>query len=129
MSFQARIDFVMKQGEDWAAQVICTDHYDRPLNITEPARMDIKDDTGQVVLALAPDTIEGESPIPGLGLSATSGVIQLYISKAQTAALPPGTYYYDLFAMVDQEDDLLGPQMTCQLEGTLTITKRITEIS
>ena len=117
---------VIDQGEDFACQIVWTDGYDNAVQLVTPARLDIKDlTTNQVVISLNDDAVpEGE--IPGIAISNSTGLIQIYIQRTATAAINPGTYAYDLFVTTDDGGDYAGVQTHRLLAGPVTVNKRIT---
>lgn len=125
----ATVDLSMNQGEDWAVQMIFTDENDRALNVVHPARMDCKDTTGTVQFSLLSTDTPAASldDIPGLTLSSSIGLVQLYLSSDRTDTLEDGTFIYDLFANVDDGDVYAGTQVVRLAQGRVVIHKRITE--
>lgn len=123
----ANVPLVIDQGEDWTCQIIWTDNFDSPQPLVDPARMDIKADTGAIIYTLeTPDTPVPEGEIPPIAISASSGLVQLHIPKSATAAMVPGEYLYDLFCTVDDGDTYAGDQTSRLLVGKVTVNKRVT---
>lgn len=123
----AYLPLFIDQGEDFSAQLVWTDEYDEPQQLTAPCRLDVKNVGGQTQFTLA--TPEEELPpgeIPQIGLSADIGLIQLHIERDVTAALMPGEYVYDLFVSVDDGDSYAGDQVQRILYGPVTVNKRVT---
>lgn len=123
------VTLVIDQGEDWTTDVIWTNMFDDPVRVTHPARMEIKTFNGQVVAELEsnPDIPDGE--IPGINLSEDIGLMQLHIAKDVTASLPPGSYFYDLFATVNDDNTYAGLQVARVLVGTAIVNKRYTHMT
>jgi hypothetical protein len=114
------------QGEDWSCQILWTDAVGDPIPLSTPMRLDIKDQS-QTVVSLTTDAVpEGE--IPEISYSTEIGLIQLHLPRAQTAAMPPGLYQYDLFVGVSDGTAFAGNQHQRLLYGQVVVNKRITVI-
>lgn len=125
----ARIDLIINQGEDWAVQMIFTDERDRAMNLVNPFRMDIRDTTGQVQHTLETDDTDPtlQNGVPGIVVSSSIGLVQLYLDDAVTSDLVPGLYYYDIFGHCDDGNAYAGDQVIRLAQGTVNVQKRITE--
>src|ERR1700677_529379 len=89
-------DFNLDRGFDWPLTLTWLDPDGNPVNLTGySAAMNIgpnfADQTSTVFYALSS---EGDSPEIVLG--GTAGTIQLALTAAQTATIPPGAAVYDL---------------------------------
>ena len=123
----ANVPLTIDQGEDFTAQVIWTDDSGAAQKLTTPMRMDIAGAGGQIITSLTTDVPADPNEIPELSYSAEIGLIQIHIPRAQTAALTPGMYQYDMFVTV-QGDVYGGAQRHKLLAGDVIVNKRITEI-
>lgn len=123
----ANVPIVIDQGEDFTCQIVWTDQYDNAHNLAEPIRMDIKAAGNQPVLSLnTPETAIPDGSIPEVSYSPEVGLIQVHIPKAQTAALLPGVYRYDMFVTVNDGDAYAGNQQVRLLVGQVIVNQRIT---
>lgn len=114
------------QGADFSAQVVWTDAYDVPLNIVEPAQLDIRTPDGGLVLRLHTDDVPPGDEIPPLIVSSTMGLIQIHIRDQVTSVLSPGSYVYDLFVNVDDGDEYASTQRYKLIEGPCLVHARTT---
>jgi hypothetical protein len=115
------------QGEDWTAQIVWTDDFDEPQQVIAPCRMDIKDNTGQLLVTLeTPEEDLPEGEIPTISLSTDIGMVQLHLEDSVTAAFLPGLYKYDLFLTVNDGGAYAGNQQIPLLYGPVTVSKRTT---
>ena len=120
---------VIDQGEDFTADIIWTDMFDEPVEMSHPCAMDIKASTGQVFAQLItqPDIPEGE--IPSISVSTSMGLLQLHIPRDRTINLLAGIeYQYDLFVTLGDESSYGGPQRRKLLYGPVTVNKRTTRM-
>jgi len=107
MANDVQVDFLIDVGEDWAFQMYWTDQYDDPIQVINPMKMTVKDSLGATV-----DTyISGsDTPVGGqlqyLTFNTETGFIQLSLPDSYTNTLTPGIYSYDLWAHVDDPDDI-----------------------
>jgi hypothetical protein len=125
----AYVPLDIDQGEDWTAQIVYTDDFDRPYNVVHPCRLDIKSPQGATQLSLStPDTELPDGEIPEIGLSSEVGIIQLHIEDGVTAALLPGAYKYDLFVTVNDGDEYAGNQIQRLIQGECTVNQRVTQL-
>ena len=124
----ANVPMVIDQGEDWTTEIVWTDNYDEPVNVVHPCRLDVKAISGQTILSLETDPDIPEGEIPPINISPDLGLIQLHIPRAQTGALLPGQYQYDLFVTCDDGDEFSGLQVTRLLYGQVTVNKRVTQM-
>lgn len=126
----AFVPIAIDQGEDWTTQIIWTDTYDEPLPVIAPCRLDVKNSTGATVLSPeTPETPLPEGEIAEITLSSDIGLVQLHIPKAETSAILPGQYQYDLFVTVNDGDTYAGDQTIRLLYGTCTVSKRTTQMT
>ena len=115
------------QGEDYTAQLTVTDYWGQPLGLVYPIRMDIKGDQVSPILSLiTPSTEPTDGSIPPITFSPDIGLIQVHITRGQTAALPAGTYTYDMFVTVDDQGSYAGVQQFKLLSGTVLVNDRVT---
>src|SRR6478672_6454053 len=118
----ALVPLVIDQGEDFTAQIVWTDEYDRGQAMIAPMRLDVVGAGSSVVLSLTtPDDPLPDGDVAEISYSTEVGLIQLHIDKGQTAALTPGSYRYDLFVTV--ENELIGPQQVRLLAGPVTVNQ------
>jgi hypothetical protein len=123
----ANVPLVIDQGEDFTAQIIWTDDYGNPQNMTRPIRMDIKGAGTQPILSLeTPDVEPADGTVPEISFSNDIGMVQIHISASQTAALNPGHYIYDLFVTVEDNGVYAGAQRFRLMAGSVIVNKRIT---
>ena len=92
------VDLVIDQGADWAVQLYWTDQYSVPFQIAPPIRMQVRDDLGQIVLErkFDPDLAGGLEQ--SILYNASTGLIQVQVTSAESKNLKVGFYSYDLFA-------------------------------
>lgn len=115
------------QGEDFSAQIIWTDDFDEPQQLIAPARMDIVDQTNQLLHSLAtPETPPPEGTIASITLSENIGMIQLHIPYTVTQNFVPGDYHYDLFVTVSDGGTYATAQRVPLIYGPVTVNKRTT---
>ena len=121
--YEGTINLHIVQGEDYTAEIAWLTDEDNPINISGPATMDIRDSANQLILAMD-SGVDGE-----LKISSASGIIQIVILRAVTIGLPVGAYFYDLFAKVDIDSNLIdgGVQTRRALHGRVTISDNITQ--
>jgi hypothetical protein len=122
----ASVPMVIDRGEDWTSDIIYTDSFDEPVEVTHPCRMSVKDSSGATVFTLETDPDIPDGEIPGINFSSDIGLLQLHMTSSATAAISPGLYQYDLFVTVDNGDMIAGPQIIRLLFGHVTINQRIT---
>lgn len=121
----ANVPLVIDQGEDFTAQIVWTDEYDRGQAMTAPMRLDIVGAGNSPIISLTtPDLPLPEGEVAEISYSTEIGLIQLHIDRGQTAALNPGVYRYDLFVSV--ENPLIGTQQVRLLAGQVVVNQRIT---
>ena len=133
MSEAARVDIEIDQGSDFALQLYWTNAYDVPYQVTHPIAMQVKDSVGATALEFRSSEEEGENEDVRLDFNAELGLIQLSATSAQTDALTPGLYFYDMFATyIDQNaDDDQGTSVAPArrmkiMQGTVKVNGRIT---
>jgi hypothetical protein len=130
MSAVAEVPIDLYQGEDFACQVVVTDQNGEALNLSAPMQMDVKDKVGQIMFSLNTPTVPvAPGDIPEISYSNDIGLIQLYVQRDVTAALPAGTYNYDLFVTADDNGVYSGDQRVVVLHGQLFVAKRVTEMT
>jgi hypothetical protein len=120
------LNLVIDQGEDWTTDLVFTDHYNEPLPIVHPCRMDIKQSDGTLIYTLETDPDLPDGEVPTMAVSTEIGLLQLHIEDTVTAPFPPGEHLYDLFVTVDDGSSTSGPQRIRPLNGKVQIAKRIT---
>lgn len=126
----AVVQLSIDQGEDWAAQIVWTDATDEPINVVSNCRMDIKDASGATILSLmTPSAPPPDGTVAPITLSTDIGLIQLFIDRNTTAAMPAGDYGYDLFVTVDDGGDYAGTQVNRLMAGIVTVNQRITQFT
>jgi len=118
------LDIVIDQGEDWTTDLVFTDHYNEPLPVVHPCRMDIKAADGTLVYTLETDPDLPDGEIPTINLSTEIGLLQLHIEDTVTALFPPGEHLYDMFITIG--DGTATDQRLRPLYGKVQIAKRIT---
>lgn len=86
-----------------------------PVNLTGyTAHMQVRQALG------APVEVEASTTAGGIALGGTSGTITVQLTDAQTAALAPGKYIYDL--ILDS-----GAEVTRLVQGSLTVEAGVTQ--
>lgn len=95
--------FVIDNSTDWAAQLIWTDYYERPVRVAHPIRMDVKG-AGFTLVSFESNPSAPDPSEVNLTYSTEIGLIQLSLPKEQTALFVPGTYRGDMLATVEDED-------------------------
>lgn len=125
----ASVPMVIDQGEDFTTDIIWTDNFDEPVEVSDPCRLEIKDDSGATVFTLESDPDPDPGDIPGIAISSEIGLLQLHMDHFSTASMTPGFYQYDLFVTMDDGDMVAGPQVTRLLYGNVTVNKRITRMT
>lgn len=109
--YNNQVDLHVKQGADYTAQVYWVDDYDEPVPVTAPAKMEVRTNDENRTLLLTAENIEeigGDTTLGYLSVSATAGLIELYIPAAATELLPVGVHVYDLFANYKRYDSIPG---------------------
>jgi len=125
----ANVPLVIDQGEDYTAQIIWTDDFGEPQQLTSPMRLDIVGAGNQTVISLTtPETEVPEGEIPEISYSPDIGLIQIHIPSEQTKSIPPGLFQYDMFVTVDDGDEYAGAQQFRLLVGQVIVNKRITRM-
>jgi len=125
----ANVPLEIDQGEDWTISIVYTDDFDQPYNITEPCRMDIKNNTGAMQISLTtPETEIPPGYIPEIGVSPEIGLMQIHIEDTATAALKPGVYKYDLFVTVNDGNEYAGNQVQRLIYGDVVVNQRVTQL-
>ena len=125
----AYVPLEIDQGEDWSCQITYTDDFDEPYRLTAPARMDIKNNQGQIQLSLStPEETLPTGYIPEIGLSEEVGLIQIHIEDETTGNMIPGVYKYDLFITVTDGDEYAGNQVQRLIYGEVTVNQRVTQL-
>jgi hypothetical protein len=114
----AYVPLEIDQGEDFFGQVVWTDELNSPMNVISPCQLDIRNAAGTLILSLAVGT--------GLAVSNSTGIIQISLTKAQTIALAPGDYAYDLFATISATT---GNKVDRIIAGPVNVNKRITQMA
>lgn len=123
----ANVPLAIDQGEDFTMQIVWTDDFGRAQKMIAPMRMDIVGPGNSVILSLTtPVTDPPDGEIPEISYSTDVGIIQIHIPKAQTAALNPGVYNYDMFATVNDGDAYAGDQQFRLLVGQVVVNQRFT---
>lgn len=124
------VPLVIEQGEDFSAQILWTDEWGAPQQLTAPMRLDIKSaDVFPVLSLTTPETNIPDNEIPLISYSADIGLIQIHIPKSMTVALKPGVYTYDMFVTVNDGDAYVGNQVVRLLVGQVLVNRRITVMS
>ena len=106
-------DLVITIGMDFACQFWVTDHRGVQFPMDLPARMTVKDNLGQVLFETAgsPGTVYEQPPDPlteaVLVTSPTAGMMQVTIPRGLTSYWTAGTYYYDIWATINDTDSQL----------------------
>jgi hypothetical protein len=118
MSCAATQDFTICQGASWPQVLIWkTGDPATAVDITGyTARLQarVRHSDTDAVLSLT------STPAAGITLGTTNGTITLALTAAETAALTPGRYVYDL--------EMVAPAGTVRrlVEGTITVTPEVT---
>lgn len=124
----ALVEMELTQGEDWTTDVIWTDSYDTGINVIHPCRLTVKAKDGSTLTTLDSNPSIPEGEIPGIAISSNIGLLQLHIQSSASAAFPPGTYSYDLFATTDDSNAYVGTQKIRLCSGPFIVNKRITSL-
>ncbi len=124
----AYVPMDIDQGEDFTTDIVWTDNFDEPVEVIHPCRMDIKGSNGQTIVILETNFDLPEGEIPKIAISTSTGLIQLHLTKEETAAIAPGQYFYDLFVTSDDGNEYSGVQTTRLLYGEVTVNKRFTRM-
>ena len=125
----ANVDLQIDQGADWAAQIYWTDGEGNPYQVTGPMRMEIRNEVGGVALTLQTNESSEDVDNPddqSILFNSESGLIQLYLTAAQTATVGPGSYRYDLFT--HYSDTALTGRVRLQklISGSVLVQGRVT---
>lgn len=121
------LDLEIVQGEDWTVQIQSLDDNDNPKPIVSPARMDVRDKMGAIVLSLTtPAENEVPGAVPSIAISGEVALIQLHIPREVSSELTPGSYPYDLWVTIDDEGSYAGFQAAQELRGQFIVHDRVT---
>jgi len=104
MSQRDQLEVEMDQGEDFLVQMYWTDSDGKAVRVTTPARAEVRDTTGALVMQFASENSAATATKAAVTLSATSGLIQLSAPKALTRALASGRYAIDIWSNVTVDD-------------------------
>lgn len=121
-------DIVLTQAMDYTAQFWVTDHRGDAVPFENPAKMTVRDRTGQILIEVG----SGDDPAQGSILtSPLSGVVQVVFPRAVTVEFDVGRYSYDVWAtIIDSEASSVFPngQQVPVASGTLVVTRRVTQM-
>lgn len=102
--------WIIQIGGTFSKSVIWTDGNDNPINLTGI--------TGKMQIRQAADS---PNPIASITISIPmplTGEIDMLLTSAQTAALPPGNFVYDL--------QLSGSEVDYLIQGTIKVQQMVT---
>ena len=117
------------QGEDWTVDIVWTDMFDEPVELSHPCRMDIRSKSGQIFAQLETNPTLPDGEVPSMNVSSSMGLIQLHMPYTQTQELLPGVeYQYDLFVTSGLTTDYGGQQRHRLLFGPVSVNKRTTRM-
>lgn len=120
-------DMVITQGQDFAIQVVISDHRGDPVPYSLPAQMTCKDQVGQTAFTTTMDSETGDEAM--ITTSEMNGLIQVTVPRKVTAKLPAGMYVYDIWATLnDAESSSIYPegQQSPVVSGKIYVSSRVT---
>jgi hypothetical protein len=133
VSTAARVDMVADQGADFAVEIYWTDYANIPHRIDAPIRMEVRDNTGNLVLEFLPNAESGELEDVGISYNPDRGMIIISKGSQKMSTIPPGQYFYDLFVTYEDRayvqstgEDVVTARLAKLLEGVFTVNGRIT---
>lgn len=126
MSTSADVDLALDQGADFGIQIYWVDAQQQPFTVLSPMRMDIKNEVGNVVQSLMTDDDDPNNTT--ILYNSESGLIQLMLSAAQTAAIVPGLYNYDLFVTYMDNAVTSATRLKKLISGTILVNGRVTTV-
>lgn len=131
MSTAAQVDIELDQGSDFAIQIYWTTTENIPYSIQSPMRMEIRNSVGGVVQVLQIGTTDEDEVLDPddatILYNPESGLVQLQLTSAQTDAIGPGLYDYDLFLSY-LDSGITGRVRTKRLiAGRVKVNGRITQ--
>ena len=109
-------NFVIDQGADWFVTVVYKDSAGVAINLTGyTAALQIRD-----TYADSTTDLSLTSPSGGITITGATGTIAITATAAQTAAIPAGSYVYDL------EITSSGGIVTRLIQGKISISPQVT---
>lgn len=104
MSQRDQLEVEMDQGEDFAVQMYWTDSDGKAIRVVTPARAEVRDTTGALVMQFASENAGNTATKAAVTVSVNSGMIQLSAPKVLTRALAAGRYAIDVWCNVTTDD-------------------------
>lgn len=117
------------RGTDFACQLFWTGPDGEGIDFTGPARADVRDATGAVVLRFIDTTESPDASATGvLTRSATSSVVQLTAASTVTSPLAPGRYKFDVLVTLEPTTDFPTGQLTPIIGGWVAVLNTQTDM-
>lgn len=114
-----QVNFTLARGTTWEWSVTVRNAKNQPKDLTGYlARMEIRDEGGQLLYRLRHPAVAGEGSIT---ITPAQGTLALSIPTIDSVNFPEGCYFYDLM--------LTSPTLRIFpiLEGTITVTRTVTQ--
>jgi hypothetical protein len=118
------------KGTDFAVQLYWTGPSGDDIDFSGPARADVRDSNGSLVLRFL-DTSESPNPtLEGvLTRSSQSSVVQLTATSDVTSGLAVGRYMFDVLVTVDPTSDFPAGQLAPMVSGWFVVTPTQTQMT
>lgn len=126
MSTAGLVDLELDQGADYGVQIYWTNADIEPFKVLSPMRMEVRNDTGQVIYTLQTDDAAPEDVVQTILYNSDSGLIQLMIPSADTATFAAGSYRYDLFVTYMDNEVTNATRLHRLIAGSLYVNGRVT---
>jgi hypothetical protein len=109
-------NFTIDQGSVWDLEITYKDPNDVPINLTGfTAKMQLRKEYNSTVADLTLTTGGG-----GIVITGATGIVDISASAAQTAALDPTYYVYDL-------ELISGTNISRLIQGQITVAEQVTQ--
>lgn len=109
-------NFTMDQGSVWDLEITYQDPNGVPINLTNfTAKMQLRKEYNSTVADLTLTTGGG-----GIVITGATGVIDISATAAQTGALDPTYYVYDL-------ELISGTNISRLIQGQITVAEQVTQ--
>jgi hypothetical protein len=117
MADDVRVDLQIDKGESWSVQLYWTDQYDEALSVTNPMRMMVKSGVTLINTYISVSDAPTGGQLQYISFNTETGFIQISLPSSHTNTLTPGIYQYDLFAEIEDPDDLANPTKRTKVIG------------
>jgi hypothetical protein len=111
------------RGTDFSVQLFWTGVDGEGIDFVGPARADVRDTAGTLVLRFVDSSENPDANADGvLKRSSSSSVVQLTAKKELTRLLPVGRYWFDVLVTVAPSTDFPGGQLAPVVGGWFVVT-------